>query len=197
MVSISGCAQNPPLSHTDDTVNTQQTTTRRTGTAEPQQQASRTTTPAKPSAARKPHKSNKKTQPTKPVIKAAKPATVTARINHPSITLNSPFKLKYGQKRSLPNSELNFKISKVNDSRCPLEMQCVQQGNAAVTLTLYRNEKRIDRVNLSGDSDVPLIKDRQYAYYFQLLELQPYPTVQFIEPQHYVAELIITQSSLK
>lgn len=194
IVLLTGCVQNPPLSHTDETIHTLQTIQHQV-TSETQQ-ASRPAAPEKPSGAIKSKQSNKKTQSSKPAIKAAQPATVTARINHPSIMLNSPFKLKYGQKRSLPNSELNFKISKVNDGRCPLEMPCVQQGNAVVTLTLYRNEKRIDRVNLSGNSEVPLIRDRQYAYHFRLLELQPYPTVQFIEPQHYVAELIITQSSL-
>jgi hypothetical protein len=197
MLSLSGCAQNPTLGNTEDTIKSQQIT-QHADTAELQQQASRSAAaPKKPLATHKPKTPNKKPQPSKPDTKLSQPVTTTAQPNHPSITFNNPFKLKYGQRRSLPNSELNFKIAKVNDSRCPLEMQCVQQGNAVVTLTLFRNEKRIDVVNVNGNSDVPFIKDRQYTYHFQLLELQPYPTVQFIELQHYVAELVITKTSLR
>jgi hypothetical protein len=194
---INGCAQKANLARTENTVQTPHVTQPQ-DSAEPQQSISQQKAVSEKSTAnRTTKKSNKPSLQGKSTAESAQPAT-TASSNYPSITLNSPFKLKYGQKRSLPNSELNFKISKVSDSRCPLEMQCVQQGNAVITLLLYRNSTRIDVVNINTNNDnLPLIKDRQYAYHFRLLELQPYPTVQFIEPQHYVAELIITKSSLE
>lgn len=77
-------------------------------------------------------------------------------------------------------------------------MQCIQQGHTVVTLTLYRNGKRIDVVHISGTNHgLPLIRDKQITYRFELLELKPYPTVQCIELQHYVAELIVTKTRLR
>ncbi len=193
VLTISGCAQNPTLNQTDATVKPHHAPQQTAATA-PQQSSPPIATPQK-LATRKLKKTNKKPQQSGPGSLLS--VITTVQSNYPSIMLNKPFSLKYGQKRSLPDSDLNFKITKVSDSRCPMEMRCIQQGNAVVTLTLYRNEKRIDIVNVSGNSDVPLFKDQQYAYHFQLLELQPYPTVQFIELQHYVAELVITKSNRK
>ena len=119
-------------------------------------------------------------------------------VSYPKVPLNHAFKLKYGETLALPNSDLNFKISKVLDNRCPLEMQCGQSGNAVVTLTIYRNEKRIDVLNVSANNPAaPVIQDGVLSYRFELLELQPYPTVQFMELQHYVAELMVTRATVE
>jgi hypothetical protein len=113
----------------------------------------------------------------------------------PDIVIARPFKLKFGHKRSLPDSDVNFKLSTINDNRCPLETQCVQAGDAKVTLTIYRAHERINTVILDGhNTEAPSIKDREVVYVFHLMDLQPYPTVQFVSPEHYVAEIMITKT---
>jgi hypothetical protein len=142
-------------------------------------------------------KSRKRSKRNFSAAKSPQPVSKPVTSQYPSITLNNPFKLKYGQKRSLPDTDLHFKISKVNDSRCPLEMHCSHQGKAVVTLTLYRDDKRIDVLNISAN-DVPFtISDRRLTYHIQLLGLQPYPTVQFIDIKHYVAEFVVTKASVQ
>jgi hypothetical protein len=194
----SGCAQNSNLSRSENPVappTTQQTKSTI---------AKRPATPAddaaqKPSKALtiKQSKSQVRAQHKQPAAKPSQPATQPAAVHYPSITLNNPFKLKYGQKRSLPNSELHFKISKVSDNRCPLEMDCIQQGKAVVTLTLYRKDKLIDVLHISANDPAPITSDHLSAYRVQLLELQPYPTVQFIELKHYVAEMLVTKTGIR
>ncbi|KPJ91672.1 MAG: hypothetical protein AMJ53_11100 [Gammaproteobacteria bacterium SG8_11] len=192
VLAVNGCAQQPSVTSSDTAP--PPAIPSKTEPAEAKEVTTPPVVTAKKPVVRKPKNTNKQSQQSKSAAitpQLAKPA----RSNYPPVAFDSPFKLKYGQKRSLPNSDLNFKISKVSDHRCPLEMQCVHPGNAVITLSLYRNEERIDSINIMGNnSSYASITDRQFAYHIQLLDLQPYPTVQFIELQHYVAEVVITQA---
>jgi hypothetical protein len=187
-----GCAQHSSLSRSEES---------QTPQAQPPAESVMAQRPAKPADTTK--KSGNASITTKPgkqpkrkhsAANPSPPVSKPVAFQYPSITLDNPFKLKYGQNRRLPDSDLYFKISKFNDSRCPMEMHCPQQGTAEVTLTLYRNDKRIDVLKISAD-DLPFtISDRRITYHIRLLELQPYPTVQFVDIKHYVAELVVTKA---
>ncbi|MCG6968647.1 MAG: hypothetical protein LJE85_02680 [Gammaproteobacteria bacterium] len=193
LLLASGCAQNTNIARDEPSITPPAT--------QPADAAVAQSATDQPANAAKKHSGVLKNNKPKTLAKRNQSAATTPRLSakptathYPSITLNNPFTLKYGQMRRLPNSELNFKISKVSDNRCPLEMQCDQQGTVVVTLTVYNNDQRIDVLHVSANDSVPITRDRQLAYHVQLLELHPYPTVQFIELKHYVAELVVTKS---
>lgn len=47
---------------------------------------------------------------------------------------NIPFTLRVGEMATLPNN-LKVKLEKIDDSRCPADVQCIWQGELGVTLT--------------------------------------------------------------
>ena len=202
---LSGCAQTTSLTQSDEN-NTTTSDSRRKPIAEKPdnlQTPPAVTRRAKNQQTSASHTTKQATKQTSRQITKQPPdapaseqsATIIAS-DFPAIALDKPFKVKYGQKRRLPNSDLSFKISKVSDNRCPLEMHCIHNSKAVVTLTLYRQDERIDVLTISGDDTaLPGVQYRQYTYRFRLLDLQPYPTVQFIDLQHYIAELIITKTA--
>jgi hypothetical protein len=114
----------------------------------------------------------------------------------PSILLGQTVDIKFGQKHSISGTEISFKISKIDDQRCPLEMQCDHQGSAKVTLTIYETGRRVGRVYLDSRGIEQTLLDtpiQQYA--IQLVDLMPYPTVQFTEPRQYVAQIIVNKNT--
>ncbi|WP_455206173.1 hypothetical protein [Kaarinaea lacus] len=131
----------------------------------------------------KPSKQRKKSQPL---------ATTRSTPFYAPIVLGQPFKIKYGQKRALPNSDFTFKISKIQDSRCPMEMSCVQPGNASLNVEISREGRRIELISIFIDE--PIAQDASASfenYDFKILELLPYPTVHIADLQHYVAKLVV------
>lgn len=94
------------------------------------------------------------------------------------IVIGKVFELKYGQKRELKNTGLEIEILSNNDSRCPLNAECIRQGSAALTLSILRNKKHIGSVYIDA-GETP--KDEKIGiykkFYFRLLSLYPYPTV--------------------
>lgn len=77
-----------------------------------------------------------------------------------------------------------------NDSRCPLDLQCVWEGDAIARFQLTKDQKitRFDlHVNPKFKKDTSL-----YGITVQLLDLSPYPLdSQEIDPSDYIAEIFV------
>ena len=65
---------------------------------------------------------------------------------------------------------LKFKISEINDSRCPSDVTCIWQGEALVTIDLEIPFKGTIRLS-TYDNQTDTIGN----YSFKLVEIEPYP----------------------
>ena len=110
-------------------------------------------------------------------------------INPVDPKLGEQFDLKLGQQVTVQNEGLTIKFKTVdNDSRCPEDAKCVWTGNARVIIVVSETE-----IILNTNSDP---KQATYSSYtMRLITLSPYPKLnQKINPQDYVAKLIVTRN---
>jgi hypothetical protein len=103
------------------------------------------------------------------------------------ISLNDTSEVGVGQTVSLTGSELVFRFdSVINDSRCPIGLECFWQGNASIHLTF---PERIDTL------DTIFKQVLTYGNYKILfIDLLPYPIWQQpIDKNSYRAKLKVIQ----
>lgn len=153
-------------------------------------QASSNSGPSRHASAKSTHtpkaKSSKQRKKSQPL------ATTRSTPYYAPIVLGQPFKIKYGQKRALPNSDFTFRISKIQDSRCPMEMSCIQRGNASLNVEISRKGRRIELISIFIDEPIAQGVSASFENYdFKIIELLPYPTVHIADLQHYVAKLVV------
>jgi len=110
-----------------------------------------------------------------------------------SFSLNDTLKLAINKSAINNENQLTIRIDSVlNDSRCPMDVECIWEGNAAVRF-LFINDKEKTKfiLNTYGGSNFrsDTIID---GYSIQLVKLQPYPvSTKVISNDEYVAELLI------
>lgn len=101
-----------------------------------------------------------------------------------TFSLDTPFRLGYGDAARFPTDDVTVRFEGVlEDSRCPVGVDCVRAGEARARFTLVDAEGTEHAFTLtlpggvmdvSDDPDVsPLVQAS--AYSLQLLRLQPYP----------------------
>ncbi|MFN0279322.1 MAG: hypothetical protein ACKVRN_12065 [Pyrinomonadaceae bacterium] len=82
--------------------------------------------------------------------------------------------LKMGQKKTVAKGEFSIKlVSVTEDSRCPVDVNCVWAGNAMVHVIVtdsYRNSKKFVMNTTMGPKG-----DQHNAYAINLTELTPSP----------------------
>ncbi len=83
--------------------------------------------------------------------------------------------LRYGESKSLPGEDLRVTFEKVlEDSRCPLGVTCVWEGNAKIRLAL--RESDIIRVNeLNSNRTIDPDSLLFAGYTMRIKSLNPYP----------------------
>ena len=92
------------------------------------------------------------------------------------------------------NKELTVVVDSLWDSRCPTELVCVWEGQAEVffSITLDENNKSnlslIERVGRPELADTTLL-----GYHIKLIEVDPYPANEQIQPEEYTIRLLIEQ----
>ena len=84
------------------------------------------------------------------------------------ITLESNFNAEVFHSYKL-NNEVLFRIDRVEDSRCPTQVQCVQAGDARVFLTIDKP--------VAIDTSFTTIENKIIiqSYTFELIDVTPYP----------------------
>jgi hypothetical protein len=102
--------------------------------------------------------------------------------------LNDTTEVKTGQTVGMTNGGLVFRFdSVINDSRCPVGIECIWVGSATIHLTFQET---------TGISDT-IFEHGQVAYgnyKIILIELSPYPIwQQTIDKSSYIAKFIVTQ----
>ncbi|MFX1535533.1 MAG: hypothetical protein ACFFDI_15005 [Promethearchaeota archaeon] len=90
------------------------------------------------------------------------------------VTLNTPFNLKIGESVDIESVGIRVTFFAVTqDSRCPLDVTCVWEGDVTVVVTIVLNGLHqgnfvLDRNNMHKASFGGI-------YYVKLVELSPYP----------------------
>ena len=112
-----------------------------------------------------------------------------------TVRLGRSFNLRVGRQVTLKRERLRIRFVKVSeDSRCPVNVQCIWAGNAAVRLEVSRNvrDKRTLTLNTAGSDTLP--GEVHYSLYrVRLVRLTPYPrSNRKIGPGDYTATLEVS-----
>ncbi len=102
------------------------------------------------------------------IVIACKEDTVTD-----PATSDNDLKLKTGKVYNFENNDFTVKIKQINDSRCPVGVVCVWQGEVAVFFEIS-NGQTWDLVLKSVHQPV----DTLNGYIFKLIDVLPYPVYQ-------------------
>lgn len=93
-------------------------------------------------------------------------------------TVGDEFRLDFGESATVPEAELWFHfVDVVHDSRCPLSVQCVWEGDAAVAIEIASSLPGGDSVT---DTLHTTLEPRSAAlgeYTLHLVQVSPYPRV--------------------
>ncbi len=109
---------------------------------------------------------------------------------HPQ--LDEGFKLAYATERTIDGEQLTLRFAAINeDSRCPSDVQCVQAGQATITLRLAKDGAELATRTLT----LPGAEVATYMNYtVTLLELAPYPvSTHQATANEYVATLVVAR----
>jgi hypothetical protein len=113
-----------------------------------------------------------------------------AHPSQPSRPFGQPFDLNAGTSAVLTDG-LKLTFDRVRaDSRCPLDVVCIQAGEAIVVLTLSQSAAAPAERELRT---TPALSEASYlSYVIKLVALAPYPrSTQQIRPENYVATLTV------
>jgi hypothetical protein len=115
--------------------------------------------------------------------------------------MDVPVTLKRGQWLHFTGRPLEVAFLRVlQDSRCPLNATCVQQGDAVIQLQGKSAEGGFDtfEARLPGGTaptDTTILWDTWSGYRFRLLKLEPYPQEGVaVDSSAYVATLLVRES---
>jgi hypothetical protein len=125
-----------------------------------------------------------------------------AQQNSVEAKLDKPFKLKIGQQAIISSdSEKIITIGFLNvteDSRCPSDVVCIQQGQATVSISTMLNGTDTGKVALTigrGEKSGTFGSTHQ-QYSIKLQSLEPYPvSTTPTKPEDYVATLIVSKTT--
>ncbi len=104
-------------------------------------------------------------------------------------TYREEFQLKEGEKSRVHDIKVNF-VKVLEDSRCPMDTQCVWQGIAVVELEIFHDGKTYDAELATMESQNYKTSFSWGPYSVQLIELQPQPEV-IKTMDKYVATLVV------
>lgn len=110
-----------------------------------------------------------------------------------SLVFNTAIDLKSGS--NISNNDLQIKLDSVtSDSRCPSDVVCVWEGNAAVRFEIDFNDEKLQfTLNTHGSNNMK--SDTVFGkYIIEMTELIPYPvSTSTINQENYEATLIVKE----
>lgn len=111
------------------------------------------------------------------------------------VSLNEQFTIKAGHQVVIKGEKLSVQFSSVqNESRCPTGVQCVWEGNAAISIEVSKKRKKSVRAILNTNTAIQPNELAYKNYRIKLLGLNPYPRIdEKIEPKDYEAVMIVTK----
>jgi len=118
------------------------------------------------------------------------------RPGSPTVVLGREFQLRPGQSTSVPGAGFALKFEKVeNDSRCPVDVTCVWEGDAAVVVKLISPPaaEETKELHTSKGEGRPGELERN-AFVIRLVKLTPVPrSTATIPPADYRATFVATR----
>ncbi len=126
------------------------------------------------------------------LLTAATVATVSTCSNDPTAPINTDLTLRVGETISVAGADLSLKFVRVvQDSRCPIDVQCVWAGNGQIELDARADGQTTIFVLNTIDGAKEFVVS---PYRISLLELTPVPTSGgSIPPASYRAKLYVTR----
>jgi len=108
--------------------------------------------------------------------------------------LDREFALKVGAPATIQNEQLEIRVDSVGpDSRCPVDVACVWEGDALVTIALSRQAQAPGRLQLHTSQQFAT-EGAYLNYRVRLRALTPAPRAgDQIEPAAYTATLIVSR----
>ena len=111
------------------------------------------------------------------------------------VSLNEQFSIKAGHQVVIKGEKLIVQFASVqNESRCPTGVQCVWEGNAAISIEVSKKRKKSVQAILNTNTTIQPNEVAYKKYRIKLLGLNPYPRIdEKIEPKDYEAVMIVTK----
>ena len=108
----------------------------------------------------------------------------------PVVRYDQPFRLAYGRTIRVERTKTRARFAElIEDSRCPLDVQCIQAGRARVRLSVQRGNAAPVSIELSTDKDGSTRNAGGVTWELQAVE--PYPTAGAERrPQQYTLTLV-------
>ena len=109
------------------------------------------------------------------------------------VDLAEEFKIKNGEEVVVRGEKLRITFSSVfSESRCPIGVDCVWVGNAAIAIEVAKKNKKQVVAMLNTFLEPKEIAYRGFK--IKLVALNPYPDFrQPIDPKDYVATMVVTK----
>ena len=113
----------------------------------------------------------------------------------PKVSLNEQFTIKAGRQVVIKGEKLSVRFSSVqNESRCPTGVQCVWEGNAAISIEVSKKRKKSTQAVLNTNTAIQPNELAYKKYRIKLLGLNPYPRIdEKTEAKDYEAVMIVTK----
>ena len=122
-------------------------------------------------------------------------ATCPPKINDKTISLGDSFSLAVGQSASIDGEDLHIKfVDIVADSRCPLEVQCIWQGEVACLVEITHSGTGHQKV-LTHPGLTEELSKAQFGTYQFTFSVEPYPRAgKEIKKSEYRLNLLVTKT---
>jgi hypothetical protein len=117
-----------------------------------------------------------------------------AHPTEPDVALGERFELRVGEPATVDDGGLTLTLERVSeDSRCPLNVDCVWAGDAVVVIAARTNAATAD-LELHTHPSRPVAADVA-GYRIEMLSLAPArETEAAIEPEAYFATMVVTRN---
>ena len=111
------------------------------------------------------------------------------------VSLNEQFTIKAGHQVVIKGEKLSVQFASVqNESRCPTGVQCVWEGNAAISIEVSKKRKKAEQAILNTNTAIQPNELAYKKYRIKLLGLNPYPRIdEKIDARDYEAVMIVTK----
>ena len=125
----------------------------------------------------------------------------TAKITANKGELDQVIRVRYGSFVAIPSENLSISFNKVRESRCPVDVQCVQAGEANVSLTVTKaNQSETLVLTAKGScqsEDGSCGQEKSVLnYVVKLVNLRPYPGTGPEGKEFYNANLIVSKKGI-
>lgn len=125
----------------------------------------------------------------------------TAKAIGNSGELDQPIRVRYGSFVTIPSENLSISFQKVRESRCPVDVKCMQEGEGNVTLLVTKANQSESLVltakGVCQSEDGSCGQEKSVLnYVVKLVNLKPYPGTGPEGDKFYTAHLIVSKTSI-